>query len=113
MDMRLAVAWIGLAVLLGGIGCGSLERHVPKKPATPQSLAFYQRAYEQNPTDPEVLLALGWLYLQKDRTRRAVEVLSELAAVAPDDADAHYYLGVALAKEHRKERGHRCLSARA
>ena len=94
--------WIGLVGLLGGIGCGAPERHVLKKPATPQSLAFYQRAYEQDPADPEVLLALGWLYLQKDRTRRAVDVLSELVAIAPDDADAHYYLGVALAKEHRK-----------
>ena len=102
MDMRLAMAWIGLVGFLAGIGCGSPERHVLKKPATPQPLAFYQRAYEQNPADPEVLLALGWLYLQKDRTRRATAVLSELVAVAPDDADAHYYLGVALAKEHRK-----------
>lgn len=102
MDMRFAVMWIGLVGLLGGIGCGSPERHVLKKPAAPQPLAFYQRAYEQNPADPEVLLTLGWLYLQKDRTRRAVAVLSELVAAAPDDADAHYYLGVALAKEHRK-----------
>ena len=102
MDMRLAIAWIGLAGLLGGVGCGSPERHILKKPDAPQPLAFYQRTYEQNPTDPEVLLALGWLYLQQDRTRRAVAVLSELVAVAPDDADAHYYLGVALAKEHRK-----------
>ena len=78
MDMRLAVVWIGLVALLGEIGCGSPERHSLKKPATPQPLAFYQRAYEQNPADPEVLLALGWLYLQKDRTRRAVEVLSEI-----------------------------------
>ena len=102
MNMRLAVAWIGLLGLLGGIGCGSPESHVLKNPAASQSLAFYQRAYEQNPTDPEVLLALGWLYLQKDRTRHAAEVLSELVAVTPDDADAHYYLGVALAKEHQK-----------
>ena len=102
MDMRLAVMWIGLVGLLAGIGCGPPERHVLKKPAAPQPLAFYQRAYEQNPADPEVLLTLGWLYLQKDRTRRAVAVLSELVAAAPDDADAHYYLGVALAKEHRK-----------
>ena len=102
MDMRLAVVCIGLVALLGEIGCGSPERHNLKKPATPQPLAFYQRAYEQNPADPEVLLALGWLYLQKDRTRHAVDVLSELVAVAPDDADVHYYLGVALAKEHRK-----------
>ena len=102
MDMRLAVMWIGLVGLLGGIGCGSPERHVLKKPAAPQPLAFYQRAYEQNPADPEVLLTLGWLYLQKDRTRRAVAVLSERVAAAPDDVDAHYYLGVALAKEHRK-----------
>ena len=102
MDMRLAIAWIGLVGLLGGIGCGAPERHVLRKPATPQPLAFYQRASEQNPADPDALLALGWLYLQKDRTRRAVAVLSELVAVAPDDADAHYYLGVALAKEHRK-----------
>ncbi len=102
MDMRLAMVWIGLVALLGASGCGPPERHSLKKPATPQLLEFYQRAYEQNPTDPEVLLALGWLYLQKDRTRRAVAVLAERVAVAPDDADAHYYLGVALAKEHRK-----------
>ena len=102
MDMRLAVIWIGLVGLLGGIGCGSPERHVLKKPAAPHPLAFYERAYEQNPADPEVLLALGWLYLQKDRTRSAAAVLSELVAVAPNHADAHYYLGVALAKEHRK-----------
>lgn len=99
MDMRRAMTCIGLAVL---IGCGSPERHILKKPATSSPLASYQRAYEQNPQDPAVLLALGWLYLQKERTRRAVAVLSELVALAPDDADAHYYLGVALAKEHRK-----------
>ena len=102
MNMRLAVAWIVLVGFLAGIGCGSPERHVLKKPAASQPLVFYQRAYEQNPADPEVFLALGWLYLQKDRTRRAVEVLSELVAIVPDDADAHYYLGVALAKEHQK-----------
>ena len=93
--LLIAVAWIGF-------GCDAPQRHLPAKPAVLQSLAFYQRAYEQNPADPEVLLALGWVYLQKDRTRRAVAVWSEWVALAPDDADAHYYLGVALAKEHRK-----------
>ena len=93
--LLIAVAWIGL-------GCDAPQRHLPAKPAALQSLAFYQRAYEQNPADPEMLLALGWIYLQKDRTRRAVAVWSEWVALAPDDADAHYYLGVALAKEHRK-----------
>ena len=104
--MRLAVMWIGLVGLLGGIGCGSPERHVLKKPATPQSLAFYQRALSSKIGRPGSALGLGVLYLQKERTRRAVDMLSELVAIAPDDADAHYYLGVALAKEHRKERGH-------
>lgn len=97
--LPIAVAWVGLC---GVVGCDAPQRHIPKKPAALQPLAFYQRAYEQNPADPEVLSALGWLYLQKDRTRRAVAVLSEWVAVAPDDADGHYYLGVALAKEHRK-----------
>lgn len=94
------MAWLCLGLV--ALGCSAPERHVLQKPATPQPLAFYQRAYEQNPADPEVLLALGWLYLQKERTRRAVAVLSARVAVAPDDADGHYYLGVALAKEHRK-----------
>lgn len=102
-EMPGAVLPIAVVVgLCGSVGCDAPERHVLKKPAALQPLAFYQRAYEQNPADPEVLSALGWLYLQKDRTRRAVAVLSERVAIAPDDADGHYYLGVALAKEHRK-----------
>lgn len=102
-EMPGAVLPIAVVVgLCGSVGCDAPERHILKKPAALYPLAFYQRAYEQNPADPEVLSALGWLYLQKDRTRRAIAVLSERVAVAPDDADGHYYLGVALAKEHRK-----------
>ena len=102
-EMPGAVLPIAVVVgLCGAVSCDAPERHVLKKPAALYPLAFYQRAYEQNPADPEVLSALGWLYLQKDRTRRAIAVLSERVAIAPDDADGHYYLGVALAKEHRK-----------
>jgi len=104
MDFRFSILrWWTLIGLMTCTGCGVEERYVLRGPESPHSLAVYQRALANDPADRKALFGLGWLSLQQDRTRRAAEVLAELARETPGDAAVHYYLGVALAKEHRKK----------
>ncbi len=87
-----------LAFLL--LGCGPPERYHLKPIAPSFSLEEYES--KRPDADVEDLYALGWLYLQKGRTRAAAEVFSQLVDKVPGDADAFFYLGVAQAKEQKK-----------
>ncbi len=82
------------------IGCGPPERYHLVPIAPKATLEEYER--DTANADVSALYELGWLYLQKGRTRAASEVFARLAAKVPDEADVHFYLGVAQAKEHLK-----------
>ncbi len=80
--------------------CGPEQRY-ELKPITPSAVL---EEYEQLPRteSADFQYELGWLYLQNGRTRAAVEIFEDLVTQVPEQADAHFYLGVALAKEHLK-----------
>lgn len=89
----------GICLLLS-IGCGPPERYQLKLVTAQVSLEEYERGTAN--ADAQMLYEQGGLYLQKGRTRAAKEVFTRLVEKVPDEADAHFYLGVALAKEHLK-----------
>ncbi len=88
----LATCWI--------IGC-SAEAPYELRPIRPTAaLEEYEKSRSSGPSPSQY--ELGWLYLQEGRTRAAREVFARLVERLPEDPDAHFYLGVAQAKEHLK-----------
>jgi tetratricopeptide (TPR) repeat protein len=66
------------------------------------ALIQYRRAVSVQPSLKEAYMALGKLYLeQKDVL--AIVAFRELVELAPQDPDAHYYLGVALQERDRND----------
>jgi len=66
------------------------------------ALIQYRRAVSVQPSLREAHMALGELYLeQKDIL--AIVAFRELVMLAPEDPDAHYYLGVALRARDRND----------
>lgn len=80
--------------------CGPETRYELKAIQPSGSLEEYEDRTDVS--SPQFLYELGWLYLQNGRTRAALGVFSRLAVEVPEEADAHFYLGVSQAKEHLK-----------
>jgi len=91
---------VSLCFFMLWAGCGPPERYHLRPIIPSESLEEYERGVAG--ADPQHLYELGWLYLQKGRTRAAKAVFTRLVERVPDEADAHFYLGVAQAKEHEK-----------
>jgi tetratricopeptide (TPR) repeat protein len=66
------------------------------------ALIQYRRAVSVQPSLKEAYMALGELYLER-KDILAIVTFRELVALAPEDADAHYYLGVALRARDRND----------
>ncbi|MFT5088365.1 MAG: protein O-GlcNAc transferase [Planctomycetota bacterium] len=81
-------------------GCSPPERYHLRPIIPTGSLEEYEGGVAD--ASAQRLYELGWLYLQKGRTRIAKDVFTRLIEQVPDEADAYFYLGVAQAKEHEK-----------
>ena len=67
-----------------------------------RALAAYRKVLDADPACAEAMIAVGRLLIRSDVTA-AIERLSEAAALAPERADAAYYLGAALRRAGRTE----------
>jgi tetratricopeptide (TPR) repeat protein len=56
-----------------------------------------------SPSDADALRGLGCVHLRHERFIQAADTYSDLIGLVPEDADAHYYLGVALSKQKKRE----------
>ena len=66
--------------------------------AEPQvSLSDLETAVERHPGDPRLLVILGVAYLDRNDDVRALETFQRAVKAAPESAEAHNWLGVALA----------------
>jgi tetratricopeptide (TPR) repeat protein len=74
------------------------------------ALAVAQEAYAIAPDDTRVLDTLGWLYLQKGLVERAISLLEEAHAGAPERPDPHLHLALAYRAAGRTEEARRLLS---
>lgn len=67
-----------------------------------RALEFAEKAYKAAPANPVVLDTLGWILFEQGRRERALALLKQAAALAPDSADIGRHLELALAKEGDK-----------
>ena len=63
-----------------------------------EALQLAQRASELLPDLPQVSDTLGWIYLKKNQSARAIEIFSDLVEKHPADITYHYRLGMAFAQ---------------
>lgn len=68
-----------------------------------QAESIYRQILDADPNQPETLHLSGMLALQTGRKEAAVELISKSAAIAPDNAETHFHLGVALQAVNRAE----------
>ena len=63
-----------------------------------EALDLTRRALAQAPNDAMIRDSYGWALYRTGDTKAARRVLRQAADDLPDEPDAHYHLGVALAK---------------
>jgi Flp pilus assembly protein TadD len=63
-----------------------------------RAIALAEQARTLNPKELTVQDTLGWLYLKKGDTAKALELLKPVQAKAPDASVINYHLGMALYK---------------
>lgn len=98
----------------------SLQKAQPNNPAILNNMAvLYQRlqdsralptaeqALKLTPADPGALDTLGWILLDQGQASRAVELLRQATAKAPQAPTIHYHLAAALAKVGNKAEARR------
>ena len=84
------------------IACNDVPERYYLRTVTPQNSYEYFERFDFNTLDLSALQELGWLYIQNNRMRSAIPVYEILIKEDPNNSDYHYYLGVALSKEHQK-----------
>lgn len=77
------------------------------------ALAAAQEAYALRSDSPAVLDTLGWLYLRKGLVERAISLLEEAHASAPELAEVQLHLALAHREAGRTEDARRLLAALA
>jgi tetratricopeptide (TPR) repeat protein len=93
IDGNNGVALNNLAFLLAENG-GDLD----------QALSMATKAKQLLPNLNEVSDTLGWIYLKKNLSDKAVDMFSDLVVKAPQQATFHYHLGMALSQKGDKTR---------
>ncbi|MEE3234779.1 MAG: tetratricopeptide repeat protein [Candidatus Latescibacterota bacterium] len=84
------------------ISCKEVPERYSLQTVNPKhSLEYFERS-DFNELDLLSVSELGWLYIQNNRMRSAVNVYERLTNEDPNNADFYYYFGVALSKEHKK-----------
>jgi len=61
-----------------------------------EALALIQNALQKAPGQPNLIDTLGWIYLKKNWSDSAIQVLRGLSEKYPDNATFRYHLGMAL-----------------
>ena len=103
-DSRLVPGWLALSVLillvavlaLGGYALR--ESMVRRRTSTPAAatVSEWERRVTAAPSDPAVLLGLGYAYQQAGRLADALARYDEVLAIAPDNLAARFNRGVVL-----------------
>ncbi|MGI0116739.1 XrtA/PEP-CTERM system TPR-repeat protein PrsT [Zooshikella sp. RANM57] len=68
-----------------------------------KALKYAEKAHKAMPKSPEVADTYGWILLNNDQHKKALEILSGAAKAAPNNFDIRYHYAVALAKTGKKE----------
>ncbi len=93
--------WLLVALLLG---CGPVggPRHELRVCGAAES-GTADSPQVANGGDADALRRIGCAHLQHEQFEPAIDIYLDLCELVPQDADAHYYLGVALSKKrHRR-----------
>lgn len=61
-----------------------------------QALHYAEKAYELAPKEPKVMDTLGWILVQKQQAVRALPLLEQALALAPEQLDVQFHLASAL-----------------
>lgn len=67
-----------------------------------QALTYAQRAKQRMPNNPDVADTLAWIYIKKQLTDNAINILKDLTAKQPKNPTYHYHLGMALMQKGNK-----------
>jgi tetratricopeptide (TPR) repeat protein len=76
-----------------------------------QALALAQQARQKLPDNPDVADTLGWIYIKKNLSDNAVDLLSNLVAKNPGVSIYHYHLAMALYQRGDKQQAKKELRA--
>jgi len=76
----------------------NLGNLVYRKGELHEARAFYERALEHDPVQPEARYNLANLLEDLGETELAISELRRVCSAAPEFADAHYNLGIMLAQ---------------
>jgi len=79
------------------------EKKDPPKGSPYTVQCWFQRAIEFRPDDEKVRAIYGVTLLRDGKRSQAIEQLTKALAMAPDDANAHYNLGLAYFGDKRYE----------
>ena len=71
------------------------------------ALTLAERAIGRAPGNATILDTLGWIYLKKNHSDKAVEVYQELVTTYPNNAKWRYHLGMALYQKGDRVRARR------
>ncbi len=69
-----------------------------------QALTYASRAKQLLPDNAEVSDTLAWIYIKKQMSQNAVDILSDLVQKQPNASTYHYHLAMALAQKGDKPR---------
>jgi tetratricopeptide (TPR) repeat protein len=79
------------------LGVGSWELDEPQQPAkSPDSVGDLEAAIKKDPTNPDLYVALGLAYFDRNDSARALDAFQRAVKMNPRSAEAHNWLGVAL-----------------
>jgi tetratricopeptide (TPR) repeat protein len=101
---ELIPGWLALLVLLlllavaaldGYLIRGALTKSDPSRPAE-YAVEEFEEKVEQDPNDPENMLALGYAYQQEGCYEEAIQMYDSVLAVDPTNSGALYNKGVVL-----------------
>ena len=80
------------------LGTRLLNRTTRRLSLTEEGGAFYERAVQLEPHNPDLLLQLAAAQLRLTQINAARDTLLQASTLAPDRADIHLLLGLALSK---------------
>jgi predicted Zn-dependent protease len=71
--------------------------------SSPRSSQILEDLRSDQPSDPLLLDALGWVHASAGATARARELLEAAVKAAPDEPSAHFHLGAIYARESKAD----------
>ena len=95
--------------ILNNLGVVQLRR--PPGSATPSAASFFRDATTADNTDSDLFFNLGYAYWALDRRKEAEEAFRSALQLEPKLVPSHFWLGVLLEKEGRKDEARRHFQA--